>query len=220
MRKATPLAAVLAAMAALSACRGAVPRRNAPPEQAIAAVLVGSRFLLPSGRTYSGLTHINFESEGGRSAEVYRLPVSGGENFLYLLEPGVYRIAPTRSLFGSSQETMKVVIDGRIYRLPFPRDLLRQPPYAVKASKIAALGIIEARVMPALPGQRPQLRVRLDDSVEARRQVVQDTIRDMMDPRRSSETRESAISWSRALQNSLMEILSEEEKRPLFKPAP
>lgn len=217
MRKA---AVIAAAVAVLSACQGTVPERDAPPEQAISAVLIGSRFLLPSGQTYSGRTHINFESEGGRRAEVYRLPVTGGENFLYLVEPGVYRIAPTRSIFGFYQETMKVVVDGRTYRLPFPRDLLRQTPYTVKASKIMAMGILEARVMPALPGQRPQLRVRLDDSVEARRKVVQDTIHDMMDPRLSSDTRESAISWVRALQNSLMEILSEEEKRTLYKPAP
>lgn len=216
MRKVLLLAA---AMAALSACRGTVPERNAPPEQAISAILIGSRFLLPSGQTNDALTHVNFESEGGRRAEVYRLPVSGGENFLYLVEPGVYRIAPTRSLFGLYQETMKVVIDGRTYRLPFPRDLLRQPPYSVKPSKIVAMGVLEARVLPALPGQRPQIKVRLDDSVEARRKVVQETVRDMMDPRRTSETQESAISWSHALQNSLMEVLSEEEKLATFKPA-
>lgn len=217
MRKATLLAAALAAM---SACRGTVPERNAPPEQAISAILIGSRFLLPSGETHSGRTHIDFESEGGRQAEIYRLPVSNGENFLYLVEPGVYRLAPTRSIFGNSQETMKVVIDGRKYQLPFPRDLLRQPPYTVKASRIVAIGILEARVMPALPGQKPQIKVRLDESVEARRKIVQDAIRDMMDPRRPADIRESAISWSRALQNSLMEILSEEQKRALYKPAP
>lgn len=217
MRKDILLAA---ALAALSACRGTVPDRNEPPEQSISAILIGSRFLLPSGQTLSGRTHINFESDGGRRAEVYRLPLADGENFLYLVEPGVYRIAPTRSIFGFYQESMKVVIDGRKYRLPFPRDLLRLPPYAVKASKILALGILEARVLPALPGQKPHIQVRLDDSVPARRKVVQDTIREMMDPRLASETRESAISWSRALQNSLMDILSEEEKRTMYKPAP
>lgn len=217
MRKATLLAA---AMAALSACRGAIPERNAPPEQAISAILIGSRFLLPSGETRNGLTHVGFESEGGRRAEVYRLPLSGGENFLYLVEPGVYRIAPTRSIFGFYQPQMEVVIEKRTYRLPFPRDLLRQPPYSVRPAKIMVMGVLEARVMTALPGQKPQIRVTLDDSAPARRKVVQDVIRDMMDPRRASATRESAITWSRALQNSLMDILSEEQQRVLFKPAP
>jgi len=217
MRKSLLLAACAAA---LSSCRGTIPDRNAPPEQAIAAILIGSRFILPTGETLDGLMHVNFESEGGRRAEVYRLPVPGGENLLYLVEPGIYRLAPTRSLFGFYQEQFKVVIDGRTYRLPFPRDLLRQPPYAVRASKIVALGVLEARVTKAMPGQPPLVRVRLDDSVESRRKVVQSTIRDMMDPHRASEARESAISWSRAIQNTLMEILSEEEKKPLFKSAP
>ncbi|OGR70090.1 MAG: hypothetical protein A2X40_02370 [Elusimicrobia bacterium GWC2_65_9] len=136
------------------------------------------------------------------------------------MEPGVYRIAPTRSLFGFYQPQMKVVIEERTYQLAFPRDLLRQPPYSVRPTKIMVMGILEARVMTALPGQRPQIRVTLDDSIAARRKLVQDTIRDMMDPRQASATRESAITWSRALQNSLMDILSEEQQRVLYKPAP
>jgi hypothetical protein len=31
--------------------------------------------------------------------------------------------------------------------------------------------------------------------------------------------RESSIAWSRALQNSLMELLAEEQQRQLYKPA-
>jgi len=61
--------------------------------------------------------------------------------------------------------------------------------------------------------------VRLDDSTQARRNVVQSTIRDMMDPRKSTEVRESSIAWSRALQNSLMELLAEEQQRQIYKPA-
>ena len=217
MRKAILLAACAAA---LSSCRGTIPQRDAPAEQDIAAILIGSRFVLAGGETSEGLTHINLESEGGRNAEVYRLPIAGTGNFLYLLEPGIYHFAPTRSFFGSVEEEMTIRLDGRDHRIPFPRELLRQPPCTVRRSKILALGVLEARLMPALPGQKPQIRVSLDDTVEARRQLVQATIQEMMDPRRPAETRESAISWSRALQNSLMEILSEQEKRPLFKPAP
>lgn len=202
-----------------AACRGTVPERNGPPEQAIAAVLLGTRFSLPTGETRGGKTVVNFESEGGRQAEVYRLPVGGGENFLYLVEPGVYRVMPTRSLFGFHQATMKATIEGRTYRIPFPRELLRLPAYEVKPSRILPLGILEYKVQPALPGQPSRITVRLDDSVEARRKIVQDTIRDMMDPRRSSDVRESAIAWTRSLQNSLLELLAEEERRPTYKPA-
>ncbi len=204
---------------AFAACRGLVPERNAPPEQAISAILIGCKTILPSGETRNGRIIINFESEGGRQAEVYRLPVRGGENYLYLIEPGIYRIAPTRSIFGFYQPTMHVVIEGRKYSLPFPRDLLRQHAYEIKPGKITAMGSLEATVMPALPGQKPTIRVRLDDSTQARRNVVQSTIRDMMDPRKSSEVRESSIAWSRALQNSLMELLAEEQQRQLYKPA-
>jgi len=216
VNRALPLAAVLA----LAACRGTVPERDAPPEQAISAIVIGARMILPSGETRDGTTAVNFETDGGSRAEVYRLPVKAGENFLYLIEPGSYRFAPTRSIFGFYQPTMTVDIEGRRYRLPFPRDIQRLDSYTIKPSKILALGIIEARVMPALPGRPPEVRVRLDDSVMARRKVIQDTIREMMDPTRPLDTRESAISWSRGLQNSLIDILAEDDHRPLYTPAP
>ena len=211
---------VLAAALGLAACRGTVPDRDAPPEQKISAIMIGMRLVLPSGETRNGYTAVNFETDGGSSAEVYRLPLRGGENFLFLVEPGTYRLAPTRSLFGFYQPTMTVVIEGRKYRVPFPRDIQRLNAYTVKPAKILSLGILEARVMPALPGRKPEVRVRLDDGISSRRKVVQDTIREMMDPTSSSEARESAISWSRALQNSLMDILSEENRRPMYTPAP
>ena len=215
MKKALLVAAALGA----SACRGTVPDRNAPPEQAISAVVIGARMILPSGETRNGYTAINFETEGGSRAEVYRLPVKGAENFLYLVEPGTYRLAPTRNLFGFYQPTLTVVIEDRKYRLPFPRDIQRLNAYTIKPSKILALGILEARVMPALPGRAPEIRLRLDDSVPSRRKVVQDTIHDMMDPGRPLEARESAVAWSRGLQNALQDILAEEEHRSLYTPA-
>lgn len=206
--------------ALLAACAGAVPERNAPPEQAISAILVGTRFVLPTGETRGGRTVVNFESEGGRRAEVYRLPLGGGENFLYLVEPGVYRIMPTRSLMGFHQTVLKATIEGRQYRIPFPRELLRLPAYEVKPSRILPMGVLELEVHAALPGRPSRVSVRLDDSVQARRRIVQETIRDMMDPRRDRDVRESAIAWTRSLQNSLLDLLAEEQKRPAFKPAP
>jgi len=208
-----------AAVLALAACRGTAPERNAPPEQSISAILIHCKTILPTGETRNGRVTINFESEGGRQAEVYRLPLTSGENYLFLVEPGIYRIAPTRSVFGFYQPTMKVVIEGRAYSLPFPRDLLRQHSYEIKPGKITSMGTLEAKVMPALPGQKPTIRVRLDDSTQARRNSVQSAIRDMMDPRKSLEVRESALAWSRALQNSLMEMLAEDEQRRTYKPA-
>ncbi len=217
MKRSLPLLPILL----LLACSGTVPERNGPPEQAIAAILIGTRYVLPTGETRNGRMSLNFESEGGRQAEIYRLPLNGGgENFLYLLEPGTYRIMPTRSSFGFHQMTLKAVIEGRAYRIPFPRELLRLPAYDVKPSRILPLGILEYKIQAALPGQGSRIAVRLDDSVEARRKIVQEVIRDMMDPRRATDVRESAIAWTRSLQNSLLELLAEEEKRPNYKPAP
>lgn len=210
---------LLAGILLAASCRGTVPDRNAPPEQAIAAILIGCKMILPSGETRNGRAFVNFESEGGRQAEVYRIPLSGGENYLYLIEPGIYRIAPTRTIFGFYKPVMNVVIEGRTYSLPFPRDLLRQHAYEIKPGKITAIGTLEAKVMPALPGQKPTIRVRLDDGTQARRNVVQTIIHDMMDPRKSTDVRESALAWSRALQISLMDLLAEDEQRQIFKPA-
>ena len=210
---------LLAGILLAASCRGTIPERNAPPEQAISAILIGCKLILPSGETRNGRTYLNFESEGGRQAEVYRIPLSGGENYLYLIEPGIYRITPTRSIYGFYRPTMSVVVEDRTYTLPFPRELLRQHAYEIKPGKITAVGSLEAKVMPALPGQKPTIRVRLDDSTQARRNVVQAIIHDMMDPRKATDVRESALAWSRALQISLMELLSEEEKRQIFKPA-
>jgi hypothetical protein len=196
-----------------------LPGQRAGAQRASRAGDLRCRTILPSGETRNGRITVNFESEGGRQAEVYRLPLRGGENYLYLIEPGIYRLAPTRSLIGLYQPTMHVVIEDRTYSLPFPRDLLRQHAYEIKPGKITAMGSLEAKVMPALPGQKPKIQVRLDDSTQARRNVVQSAIRDMMDPRKSLEVRESALAWSRALQNSLMELLAEDEQRQIFKPA-
>ena len=210
---------LLAGILLAASCRGTVPERNAPPEQAISSILLGCKTILPSGETRNGRIFINFESEGGRQAEVYRIPLTSGENYLYLIEPGIYRITPTRSIFGFYQPTMDVVIEGRHYSLPFPRDLLRQHSYEIKPGKVTSIGLLEAKVMPALPGQKLTIRVRLDDSPQARRNVVQSIIHDMMDPRKSTEVRESALAWSRALQISLMDLLAEEEQRQIYKPA-
>lgn len=217
MRRA--LAAIVAATAALAGCAGTNPEVNGIPEQGMSAVIIGGRFMLPTGETRKGTTYLNLEGEGGRQAEIYRLRLFPRQSLLYHIEPGVYRLSPTRNLFGFHRKTMKVKLDGLTYQVAFPREMLRKSSIDIKPKKIIALGIVEARVSAALPGQEPLLRVRLDDSIDARRQLVQDVIRQMMDPAASLETRESAIAWSRALENSLMELVSESDKAPTFKPA-
>jgi hypothetical protein len=212
--------ALIAAALALAGCAGTTPAANSMPGQGMSAVIVAGRFILPTGETRSGSMVLNFEGEGGRQAEIYRLNLLPGEASLYQVEPGVYHINPTRNLFGYHRPGVKVQIEGRVYEAPFPKELLRKSSIEVKSKKIVALGVVEARVSSALPGQQPSLRVRIDDSVNARRQLVSQVIHNMMDPNVPAQTRESAIAWSRALESSLMDLLSESERAPLYKRAP
>lgn len=216
MRGTTTLALAAAALA-LAGCRGSTPRLHGLPEQGIASVVVGGRLITPTGETRSGKLWINLEGEGGREAEVYRLPIDPQETLLFQVEPGLYHLAPTRNLVGSHQKLLKLRIEGRTYKVPFPRELLRKSGIQVKPKKVVPIGVLEAVVGKALPGRKPQVRVRLDDSVAARRQLVQDLIRDMMDPRAPTDVRESAISWLRALDMTLIEVLAEQERGPLYK---
>ena len=203
------IAMAFVAALATSGCRGSVPRRDAPPEDTKAGLLISGRMILPSGETRDGKAAINFEIEGGKS-RVYRLPVVGGESAFFLIKPGAYQIARTRSIFGSYQPELSVSLGGRRYKIPFPAEMLRLPKYAVRAKTVVALGALEIRAKPALPGQAPEIRVRLDDTFATRRKLVQDAIRDLSDPKRSFSGHTDSIYWSRSLQNSLIGILAEE----------
>ncbi len=188
------------------ACRGTAPRRNAPPEHDISAILISCKTTDASGQMSNGRVTVNLESSGGRQKMLYRFPLHGGQTGLYTVEPGVYRLAPTRSIWGFSQRGVHVVIADRKYSLPLPAEILSRPAYEINPGRIMVLGSLEARV---LPGRNPSIAVRLDDSAQTRRAIVQGAIADMMDMRKTMAVREGAIAWRRALQLSLMDILSE-----------
>ena len=218
MRRCAP---ALLAVLLLAGCRGTVPAKNGKPEQGIAAVLIGGRIILPTGEIQDGSLFINLEGEGGREAEVYRLPVPPQQAVLYQVEPGNYRLAPTRSIFGRHQASLKIIANGRRLSAPFPREVLRKPKIPIRPTRIVSLGVLEAQVMaPRRPSGEPAVRVRLDDSIETRRRLVERTIRDMMNPEADRDIRDSAVSWTRALENSLSELLAETQRSPLFKPSP
>ena len=217
---------VLAAAAALAAgcAAGNVPSTAAgSTELEASALLIATRFVLPTGETRNGLVELGLESETSREAGqepiFYRLPLTGGESFLFRVEPGFYRFAPTRTWTGGQRTELLATIEGREYRMPFPRELLRLRSFEMKATKAVAVGVLEAKVLASLPGQKGTLKITVDDSVTARRFVVQSLIRQLMDPRRPAEQQASAARWSRALQNMLMELHSADEPRPSYKPA-
>jgi hypothetical protein len=219
MRRAA--SAAVAAAVLLAACRGSVPERDAPPDMGLAAILIGGRITVPSGGPAGeGQIRIDLESkQEGPDAEIYELPVGASDTALFRVEPGVYGLAPTRTLFGASEPELTVRVEDREFRVPFPRELMR-PTYEARSRKVVVIGVLEARVEPPLPGQAPQVRVRLDDSPAARRELVQSMIRTMMDPNQSSAARESAIAWSHQLQEALVSVLAEETRRPLYQTAP
>lgn len=201
----------------LSGCRGTVPRLNGPPEQGIASVLIGCRVILPTGETPTGRVSLNLDGEQGNS-EVYRLPLKPQRALLFQIEPGAYRLSPTRSLFGSHQDRLKVAIEGHVYRVPFPREILRKPAFLVKPAKIVAIGTLEVEVAARLPDREPAVKIRLDDSTETRRKLVQSKIQAMMDPNAPESDRATALAWTRALEETLSQVLTESQREPAFRP--
>lgn len=209
-----------AALLLLSSCAGTIPSRGAAPSRGYSAVLIGTRMLTPDGETRTGRVVIDLETkQEGPDAQVYRLPLGADDAALFRIEPGIYGLAPTRDLTGSSEPLLTIRVDDRDYPLSFPRELMR-PTYDAPPRKIVVVGVLEATVLRALPGQPPQVRVRLDDSAPARRELVQRMIRATMDPNVPAATREAAVAWIHALQAALVSVLAETERRPLYQPAP
>lgn len=216
MRRAAPAAALLL----LTACAGNVPRRDAAPSRGYSAVLIGTRLLTPDGETRTGRIVIDLETkQEGPDAEIYRLPLGGDDAALFRVEPGSYGLAPTRDLMGSSEPLMTLRVEDHDYTIPFPRELMR-PTYDAPPRKIVVVGVLEATVLRALPGQAPQARLRLDDSVATRRELVQRMIRATMDPNVPTARRDAAVAWIHALQAALVSVLAETERAPLYQRAP
>ena len=199
-------------------CRGTVPNLNSPPEQGIASVLIGCRMTLPTGDTPSGRVALNLEGEGG--GETYRLPVRPGQTLLYQVEPGFYKLTPTRSLFGFHQAQLKVVVAGHSYKVPFPREILRKAVLDVKPTKIVPIGIIDVTLTGRMPGRPASVKVTLDDSVQARRDLVQREVHLMMDVNAPADDRSAALAWTRGLEQALSELLTEADRRPSFRSSP
>jgi hypothetical protein len=115
---------------------------------------------------------------------------------------------------------MRIVIEGRVYKVPFPRDILRKPAIDIKPTKIVALGVLDIKIDARMPGRPVTVKVVLDDSVETRRQLVQEKIRAMMDPSVPAVDRMNAIAWTKGLDQTLSQLLTEAQRPPAYRPAP
>lgn len=200
----------------LSGCAGSIPTRDGEPQGEISAVIIGSKLVGQTGETRSGRVWINLEEEGG-AGNVYLLPLPPGQPLLYQIEPGLYKLSPTRNLLGWRQDQLTIAVEHHTYRVPFPRQILRREAMRAKSRKILPIGVVVAKVQPALPGRAPDVQVWLEDDVDTRRHLVQDLIRGMMDPNAPPEFRSSAIAWTRALDQTLVDVLAEPEKPVLYK---
>ncbi|MBI3298300.1 MAG: hypothetical protein HYZ75_09065 [Elusimicrobia bacterium] len=209
MRRILPL--ILAA-SALS-CRGTAPELYGPATLGYSAVLVRGRVIVPDGETRDAALWINLESPNER----YRVRVRANETTLLRIEPDVYRLHPTRNPLGFVQANLHVKIAGRSYAVPFPRDILRKDPLEVKPTKVIALGVLEARLLPIKRGHEARVEVRLDDSNKARRHLIEDMIDRMMDAKASLEVRDAAVSWTRALEQALVLVQGEAERKATYK---
>ncbi len=210
----------LAAAALLAGCAGTIPRRDYGPDSGLSAVILGGKIILPAGESREGSIAINLEGDGGRQASTYRLPLEVGRAKLFLIEPGDYRLLPTRSIFGFRRDSISVELEGRTLSVPFSREILRRPAMTIRSKKAHSLGVLVIKINTALPGQPASITASLDDGPAARRSAVQEIIREMMDPNSTVEERETAILWAKPLDDILSAIMAEPERRPTFKPSP
>ncbi len=213
MRRALPLILLLPALAA---CRGTKPVRFGESKFGFSSLIVRGRIITPTGEMTTGKMSLNMESE---AADRYRVPFEPGKTVVWRVEPDIYRIHPTRNIFGFVQRDLSVQIAGRNFRVPFPRHILRKEEIDIKPTRIIPLGILEVKLFPIRKGKPPKIIVTLDDSVETRRRLIQEVIDMMIDPTVPVRVRSAAISWTRALQGALLDVVGEQQEEPAYKSA-
>jgi hypothetical protein len=151
---------------------------------------------------------VNLEGEGD-GANTYRLILDSQQPRLYQIEPGRYRLGPTRGYFGSPKPTLAVTSEGADLKPPFPREWMSESSFRARPSKISSMGIIEVIVDPAAKAAAPSVSLRFDDSVQTRRSLIEGMIHAMMDSQASPADRAEAIAWSRPLEEALINIQAE-----------
>jgi hypothetical protein len=213
MRK---IAVLLPLLLLASACRGSKPVRFGESKFGFSAVILRGRIITPTGEIKEGRMSLNLESE---SADNYRLNFEPGETTVLRVEPDIYRLHPTRSIFGRVQRQLTVVIAGRAFRVPFPRSILRREQVDLRPTKVAAIGILEAKLMPIQKGKPPKIVVRLIDDIDTKRELLEEVIEKMMDPRVSVSIRSASVSWTRAIEDSLIDLQGLGNEEPAYKRA-
>ena len=201
---------------AMAGCQGTTPAKNATPNAiSSSGLLVRCRVYLPSGEIQSGYVDFNLESEG-RSYRVRALP----STTLYVVDPDSYHFSPVHGVFGAVKNELAIDFNGRVYKIPFPLALLRHDSIIVKPHHIVSIGILEARLERVSGSLEPQVRFALLEDVRTRRSLVEEMIHRMMDKNVDLETRETAVAWSRELQEALVGLEEAQDAAPTYKPGP
>jgi len=160
------------------------------------------RLISPSGEIRDGGIDINLESEDEKD----RISVVPKETNLYVVNPGIYYLLPTRGVFGGQETEITVDFNGQSYRAPFPQSILHHDKIVVKPGKIVSIGVLEARLKLVPGNPQPELTVTLYDDVQTRRDLVEQMIHNMMDPKISPELRDNAANWTMALDQALIDL--------------
>ena len=142
-----------------------------------------------------------------------------GETTVLRVEPDIYRLHPTRNLFGFVQRDLTVTIAGRSFRVPFPRSILRKEQVDLKPTRAVAIGILEVKLLPIRKGERPKIEVRLIDDIDAKRELLEEVIDKMMDTKTPVEIRSASVSWTRAIENAVIDLQGLEQEQRAFKPS-
>ncbi|MBI4346719.1 MAG: hypothetical protein HY553_07675 [Elusimicrobia bacterium] len=195
-------------------CQGSIPPSRGDGRFGYGAILVRGICKTPAGETRRARLALNFESDDHR----YIIPFTAGMTSLYVVPAGTYRLMPLRGPFGITERTLGIVIENRALRVPFPRDVLRKDVFVVKREHVVPIGILEVEAEREPGERRMKVKVRLDDSRNARRRLVQDKIASMMDARVPADQREEAVNWTAALDQALVTVESDPDIRAPYKP--
>ncbi|MBI5201684.1 MAG: hypothetical protein HY925_08880 [Elusimicrobia bacterium] len=201
-------------VALLAGCQGSIPPSRGDGRLGYGAILVQGRVATPAGETRRARVALNLESDDHR----YIIPFTPGTTSLFVVPAGTYRLMPLRGPFGVTEKTLQIVIENRVLRVPFPRDVLRKDPLEVGPDRIVPIGVLNVDAERDPGDRRVSVKIKLDDGRDARRRLVQDKISSMMDARVPAAQREEAINWTKALDQALVAVEADPDERAPYKP--
>ena len=203
----------------LAACAGMTPTTTGQARTDLGALIIAARIETPNGRAYSGGVTLNLLGIGKGSSESYRRFLPARRTLLYQIKPGLYRLQAPLDFFGNSKGTLPIRTDNERYSPSFPKDLAYFPPCEIKAEKTTAIGHIRSFIMPVPQGVAPNIKIKFNHDLAARRRLIESVISSMGNPDIPEAERKSYQSWARSLEQALTSI-SALQRQPFSTPEP